>query len=45
MIFQREERKGEELTAVDLFKSTQTSKKDGLSVEAKDAIVSAYHVF
>jgi hypothetical protein len=38
--FQREERNGEELDAIDLFKVTHHSKKDGFSEEAKAAIVS-----
>jgi hypothetical protein len=38
--FQREERRGEELDAVDIFKATHHSKKDGFSEEALAAIVS-----
>jgi hypothetical protein len=38
--FQRDERKGEDLTAVDLFKATHNSSKNGFSEAAKDAIVS-----
>jgi hypothetical protein len=38
--FQRDERKGEDLTAVDLFKATNNSSKNGFSEAAKDAIVS-----
>ena len=37
---QREERKGEELDAIELFKLTHNSKKDGYSEEVKIAIVS-----
>ena len=40
--FQREERKGEELDAIELFKVTHNSKKDGYSEEVKVYIVSGF---
>ena len=39
-MFQREERKGEALSAVEMFKSTHYSQKKGFSQEVKQAIVS-----
>jgi hypothetical protein len=38
--FQKEERKGEVLSAIDMFKVTHNSKKDGYSEPVKRAIVS-----
>jgi hypothetical protein len=38
--FQRDERKGEDLTTVDLFKATHNSREHGFSEAIKDAIVS-----
>jgi hypothetical protein len=40
--FQKEERNGEELSALDLFKATQNSTKNGFSETAKIAIVSHF---
>jgi hypothetical protein len=42
--FQREDRKGEELNAIDIFKATHNSRKDGFSPAVKDAIVSHLQV-
>ena len=38
--FQKEERKVQSLSAVEMFKATHNSKKDGYSKDVQDAIVS-----